>query len=165
MDAGGSAWHYTVGQAVVRIYRAGFLEAAPAVWFSTRPDIEPSCRRSVLRLGRPHLLTLGEMHRLYAGWFRFGLPAWDLLTAEDVRERAGLPRDLWRHRIKSARALGSDVGQWRASLERVDVDRCRLQRLDAHPSRGQWQDIPDPRAWLAEQLDAEIAAAWRMLGT
>lgn len=159
----GLAFHYSLGQAVVAIYRAGHIRAAPLAWFSTRPDVEPSCRRMTVMAGRARLLSLGELHRLGAGWFRFGLPADELLPAEVARERAGLPRDAWRFTVKGARTLGADPGQWFASLEAVDVARCRLQRLDAHPIRGQWQDIPDPRAWLSDRLDEEIAAAWRML--
>jgi len=161
----GLAWHYTLGQSVLETYRAGHIRAAPLAWFSTRPGVEPSCRRMIVMAGRARLLSLGELRRLGAGWFRLGLPVAEVLPAEVARERAGVSRDAWRLTVRRARTLGADLGQWFATLEAVDVASCRLQRRDAHPIRGQWQEIPDPRAWLSNRLDEEFAAAWRRLMT
>lgn len=154
------AWHYTTGQATVQIIRSGAIRAQPAAWLSIRSSIDPSACRVVMRDGRPYRLSVGEMHRAFSGWFRFGVPAGELLSPERVRRLVDVRRDAWRTWQAHARSIGADVGDWLASLEPVALERCRLERLEGHPSSGTWRHINDPRAWASAELDQTIARAF-----
>jgi len=158
-----TAWHYTTGQRGVEIIRNGRLLADPLAWFTRRATVEPTACRYVLRAGRPYLLSVGEMHRMFAGWMRFGVDATELVPADQVRVRAGIRREAWRERVATARAAGSDVSQWCAAFAPIEIERLDVERLEGHPSAGTWGRVPDPRAWRSAMLDAEIAREWRRM--
>lgn len=155
-----TAWHYTPGQRGVEIIRTGRLFADPLAWFTLRTSVEPTACRYVLRAGRPYLLSVGEMHRMFAGWLRFGIDQVELVPSDQVRTRAGIRREAWRERVATARATGSDVSQWHAAFAPIEIEQLIVERLEGHPSAGTWRRIPDPRAWRSAMLDAEIARGW-----
>lgn len=142
-----NAWHYTIGERLPAIFESGELRPSdshiangekPILWFSTRPDFEPTATKMGLSVdGSYRGLSVKETEQEGGGLFRFGVSIDRVTSWPRIGSLAGIKTKIKKSLEDVGIRKGASPRQWYGSLDPIPIHEMSLEWLS---DGGDWVD-------------------------